>query len=107
MDVKYDSYGNAIYDEIYFTIKQISELREGDIIMYQNNSCKITKISSLTKKPLKWIYFVNIFTDNIIDSVFYNTQIVLIPKIITLVSMFMNMTNNNIYLFNDEINRYC
>lgn len=104
MEIKYDSYGNEIYDKTNFTIKQVSDLCEGDIVVYQNSCCKITKISQLNKKPLKWIYFVNIFTDDIIESVLYDNQNVLIPKIKTLTSEFINMTNNNVYLFNEKIN---
>ena len=104
MEIKYNDYGEPIYDTNYFETKVVSDLCVGDVIVYKNNMCKISKISRMTKNYLRWIYATNIFTDVEIDSVFYETEYILIPKIITVTNEFINMTNTAIQLFNEETN---
>jgi translation elongation factor P/translation initiation factor 5A len=104
MEIKYDTYGEPIYDTLYFETNTIKNLCVGEIIIYKNNPCKITKISRSGKGCLRWIYVKNIFTDDIGDSVYFETQDVLIPKIITSTYEFVNMTNTTIELFNENTN---
>lgn len=104
MEIKYNDYGEPIYDTNYFDIKVVNDLCTGNIIVYKNNLCKISKILKMSKNYLRWIYATNVFTDVETDSVFYETEHILIPKIITVTNEFINMTKNTIELFNEEKN---
>ena len=102
INIQYNTYGDPIYDTKYFEIKMIRDLDLGDMIWYQDNPCKITKISK--KKHLRWIYITNIFTDDKNETVCLETQDILIPKIIIHTYEFMTMTNTLIQLFNEDTN---
>jgi translation elongation factor P/translation initiation factor 5A len=106
MEIKYNDYGDLVYDKKYFEPKLVSDLCIGDMIIYKNNAYKITKISMSVgrKQYLRWIYITNVFTDEKNDSVFYETQHVLIPKIKTNTNEFINITNTKIQLFNEDAN---